>query len=65
MDVLIIAKWNHPLSATPLYNDINSAAEHARFENHHKAPAIITTVINIYLNGAEVDEKIAYSVLPG
>lgn len=56
MDVLIIAKW--------IFTVDLDATDKTSMDNIHNSPAIITTMINIYLNGAENKEG-GYYVVSG
>ena len=62
MDVLIIAKW---LFAIDLhYIEENYAYSDPANQRLSGAPSVITTMINIFLNGADMGEA-SYEVITG
>lgn len=61
MDILIIGKWLEPKNVEGIYlpnTDTKNIDEIRKFNEIHQSPAIITTMIDIFLNGASNLNKV-------
>jgi V-type ATPase 116kDa subunit family len=61
MDILIIGKWMEPKNTEGIYlpnTNTTNIDEIRKFNEIHQSPAIITTMIDIFLNGASNANKI-------
>lgn len=69
MDLLIVAKWLHPKDIESNYNTVTQKQD---FDQVHKSPAIITTMIDMFLKTGDnhvmvngVSEEGYYYLIPG
>ena len=61
MDILVLGKWIEPKNVEGMYmpNTLtNDTAQIVKFNEVHLSPAVITTMIDIFLNGADNANKV-------